>query len=167
MDFRDDVEPAPALAGVLHDRDGDRPDEHVLLRAGVLPGRLLQLPDQGVEEALEPVEVGGREVHHERIGRDEAVDAQPPLEVHLPGEAATDLDRVELTPKRLGESAVDHALEAPFELLESHAGVSLPGSTPWLGVGSPRPAGPGAVSPRCRRTGVWSAAGERVDSNFR
>ena len=65
------------------------------------------------------------------VGRDEAVDAQPPLEVHLPGEATTDLDRMELAPKCLGERAVHHALEAPFELLESHAGVSLPGSTPW------------------------------------
>ena len=52
------------------------------------------------------------------------------LEVHLPGHAATDLHRVELAPERLGEGAVYQALEAPFELLESHAGVSLPVSTP-------------------------------------
>ena len=66
----------------------------------------------------------------EGVGRDEAMDAQPTLEVHLPGQPATDLDRMELAPKGLGERAVDHALEAPFELLESHAAVSLPVSTP-------------------------------------
>ena len=58
------------------------------------------------------------------------MDAQPTLEVHLPGQPATDLDRMEFAPERLGEGAVYHALEAPFELLESHAGVSLPVSTP-------------------------------------
>ena len=68
---------------------------------------------------------------HEGIGRDEAVDAQAPLEVHLPGDPASDLHGVEFAPERLGEGAVDHALEAPFEPLESHVGVSLPGSPPW------------------------------------
>ena len=64
VDIGDDGEATPALAGVLHHRDGDRADEHVVLGPGVLPGGLLQLPDQGIEEALEPVEVawakGGR-----------------------------------------------------------------------------------------------------------
>ena len=90
-----------------------------------------ELADQCVEEALESIEVSGGDVHDEGIGRDESVDPQAPLEVHLPGEAATNLHGVEVTPKCLGERAVDQALEAPFELLESHAGVSLPVPTPW------------------------------------
>ena len=53
-----------------------------------------------------------------------------PLEVHLPGQPATDLHGMELASERLGEGAVHQALEAPFELLESHAGVSLPVPTP-------------------------------------
>ncbi len=66
----------------------------------------------------------------ERVGRDEAVDAQPALEVHLAGEPTTDLDGLEFTFERPRERPVDHPLEAPFELLESHAGVSLPVATP-------------------------------------
>ena len=131
LDLGDDGEPTPALAGILDDGHGHRPDEDVLLGPGVLPGRLLELPDQGVQEALEPIEVTGGEVDDEGIGRDEAMDPHPALEVHLPGQPTTDLHRVELAPEGLGEGAVDHALEAPFELLESHAGVSLPVSTPW------------------------------------
>ncbi len=124
-------EAAPALAGVLDHRDGDGAHEDVVLGAGVLAGRLLELTHQGVEEALEPVEVGRRQVDDEGIGRDEAVDAEAPLQVHLPGHPAADLHRMEIAPEGLGESAVDHALEAPFELLQSHVGVSLPVSTPW------------------------------------
>ena len=131
VDVRDHGEAAPALAGVLHHRDGDRAHEDVLLGAGVLAGRLLELADQGVQEALEAVEVRGRQVDDEGVGRDEAVDAQAPLEVHLPGHPTADLHRMELAPEGLGEGAVDHALEAPFELLQSHVGVSLPVSTPW------------------------------------
>ena len=73
----------------------------------------------------------GGQVDDEGIGRDQAVDAQAPLEVHLPGQPAPDLHRMEFAPEGLGEGAVDHALEAPFELLQSHVGVSLPVSTPW------------------------------------
>ena len=106
-------------------------DEDVLLGPGVLPGGLLELAHQGVQEALEPVEVGRRQVDDEGIGRDQAMDAEAPLQVHLPGHPTTDLHGVELAPEGLRERAVDHALEAPFELLQSHVGVSLPVSTPW------------------------------------
>ena len=131
MDVRHHGEPTPALAGVLDHRDGDRAHEDVVLGAGVLAGRLLELTDEGVEEALEAVEVGRRQVDHEGIGRDQAVHAHAALQVHLPGHPASDLHRVEVAPEGLGEGAVDHALEAPFEPLESHVGVSLPGSPPW------------------------------------
>ena len=124
-------EAAPALAGVLHHRHRDRAHEHVLLGAGMLAGGLLELADQGVQEALEAVEIGGGQVDDEGIGRDQPVDAQAPLQVHLPGHPAPDLHRMEFAPEGLGEGAVDHALEAPFELLQSHGGVSLPVSTPW------------------------------------
>jgi hypothetical protein len=41
----------PGAGGVLHHRHGDRPHEDVVLRAGVLAGRLFELPHQGVEKA--------------------------------------------------------------------------------------------------------------------
>ena len=74
------------------------------------------------------------------------MDAHAALKVHLPGDTATDLDRVEFTPEGLGQGAVYQALEAPFEFLESHAGVSLPVGTSELGVGRPL-AGPRAPGP--------------------
>jgi hypothetical protein len=53
------------------------------------------------------------------------MDAQLTLEVHFSGQATTDLHGMQLTPKGFGERAIDNALEAPFELLKSHAGYSL------------------------------------------
>jgi hypothetical protein len=102
-----------------------RPDEHIVLGAGVLASRLLQLPDQGVDEALKAGEFGRRQGDFEVIGRDQSVNPQPTPEVHFSREATADLHRMQLTPKGFGERAIDNALKAPFELLKSHAGHSL------------------------------------------
>jgi hypothetical protein len=42
------------------------------------------------------------------------------MDVHFPGEATADLDWLQPATERLGEGALDEALEPSLELLESH-----------------------------------------------
>ena len=56
----------------------------------------------------------------EVVGGEGASGGHGALEVHFPGEAAADLDWLQPATERLGEGALDEALEPSLELLESH-----------------------------------------------
>jgi hypothetical protein len=54
------------------------------------------------------------------VGRDEAVHAHGPVEVHLPGDTASELDGLYPAAKRLREDALDQPLQPLLELMQSH-----------------------------------------------
>src|SRR5487761_531970 len=105
------------------DLDLDRAHKAVSLSLGVLTGCVSQLPGEHVDEAAESLGVVGRQGNYEGIGRDEAPHTDAAKQVHLPGEAASDLHRLKTAPQALGEGSFDHALKALLELLESHGGA--------------------------------------------
>jgi len=113
-------EPAGLEVGPLEDLHLDGADEGVRLDPGVLPCGVGQLPRERVDEVREPADVRGREGDGEVVGRDEAPDAHPPVEVHLAGQSSADLDRLEVAPKRLGQRSLHQTLESLLKLLESH-----------------------------------------------
>ena len=97
------------------------PDELVALVAGVLAGRLGELAGEGLGERLEALEVGGREVHADVVGRDRApAHAEGAAVVEHAGHPVTDLDGLESAAEGLVERALDQPLEPPLEPLESH-----------------------------------------------
>ena len=91
------------------------PQEAVALVAGVGPGGVGQLPQQGRLEGLEAGPVGLREPHPEGVGRDEAVDAHRAPIVHLPGQPSADLDGLEAAAEGPGKDPLDERLEPALE----------------------------------------------------
>ena len=69
FEIGDDSEPTTAQATVLVDRHGDRPHEGVVLAAGVFAGGFLELADESLQEALEPLEVVRGQADAKGIGR--------------------------------------------------------------------------------------------------
>ena len=126
-------EAARLQAGPFEDLHLDRADEGVALNPRVLAGGVGELAGEGVDEIREAADVGRRERHGEGVGRDEAPDPHPTVQVHLAGQPAADFDRLEVASKRLGQRALHQTLESLLKLLESHG---LPEIT-----GPPRPGG--------------------------
>ena len=71
-----------------------------------------------------------KRVAGEIAGREPRIDVLVNNAGALFGSRRLTVDGLELTFERPRERPVDHPLEASFELLESHAGVSLPVATP-------------------------------------
>jgi hypothetical protein len=93
----------------------------------MLADRLDQLACEHVPEVLKALIVWCRQVDIELIGRNDAAHAHGPVEVHFPGQAPTELDRLQLAPEGLGKGPFDHALQTALELPESHAGDETTG----------------------------------------
>ena len=113
------------------------PDEGVALDLGVLAGGVGELAGERIDEIGEPADVGGREGHGKGIGRDEAPHTHPPVQVHLAGQPAADLDRLEVASKRLGQRTLHQTLEALLKLLESHGlqEITGPAAPTWDSAG--------------------------------
>ena len=120
--------------GPLEDLHLDRADEGVALDLGVLAGGVGELPRERVDEIGEPVDVGGGEGHGEGVGRDEAPHPHPPVQIHLAGQPAADLDRLEAASKWLGQRTLHQTLEALLKLLESHGLRQITGRAPRTGI---------------------------------
>ena len=86
----------------------------------MVAGHLDQLGDQLVLDRREAVPVGRGEGHRELVGGEGPPRRDGAAQVHLPGEPAADLDRLQPAAEGPGEDALDQALEAALELLESH-----------------------------------------------
>ncbi len=65
-DFRLDGEPPGLEARSLEDLHFDGSHEEIPLGLGVLPGRIRELPGEGIDEIGEPLDVGGRQRHRRR-----------------------------------------------------------------------------------------------------
>ena len=79
---------------------------------------LLQLRDQRELRLLESLPVDGREGDLEVVRRPDLLDADALAGVHLLEDALRELNGLEAASERLREEALDHALEATFEVSE-------------------------------------------------
>src|SRR5690606_14046468 len=116
-----DLEP-PGAEGLVDDHlDLDRAHEPVALVAGVGPGGVGQLTPQRVLDLPELLVVARRQVDGEVVrGHRLATDADRDVVVHLPGQAAGELDGSDARPVGAGERALDHAFQPPFETTDRH-----------------------------------------------
>src|SRR5690606_39571008 len=116
-----DLEP-PGAEGLVDDHlDLDRAHEPVALVAGVGPGGVGQLTPQRVLDLPELLVVARRQVDGEVVrGHRLATDADRDVVVHLPGQAAGELDGSDARPEGAGERALDHAFQPPCETTDRH-----------------------------------------------
>ena len=120
LDGRLDPQVALAALRVFGEVDRDRPDEVIVLVAGVLAGGVGELARERVAERREALGVGRRQHDREVVRRDDAVHTDRASGVELLHEPSSDLERLEPAAERLGERAFDEPLEASLEGLETH-----------------------------------------------
>ena len=86
------MEVADAGVGIGDHRHLDRPHEVILRLPGAVAHRVGELGHQRIVEALEALEVGFGDVHHEMIGHHGAAHTEGSTGVELAHEPTTDLD---------------------------------------------------------------------------
>ena len=117
------------------------PDELVALVLGVGARGFGELTRQGFGERGEPLEVGGREVDPDVVGRHRpSADPEGAARVEDPSDPVTDLDGLESAAEGLVEPAFDQPLEPALEPLESHGSECTGG--PRRATGHPHGAVP-------------------------
>src|SRR5680860_232986 len=100
--------------------DRDRTHEVVALLTGVLADGLDEFGAERVFDVGEAGVIGRGEHHGEVVGNDPlTLDVDRTIVVHLPDEAATELDRTDGV-ARTTEHALDHTLQTTFESLHAH-----------------------------------------------